>query len=76
MKLKEQAFILLAFLMVTHLAVLTYASVGCVNVIFDDNYEPNNPITCETLGQTWQRTTESYVAVILALLVPTNVERP
>lgn len=72
MKLKQQAFVLLTFLISVHLAVLTYASWRCINVLTDKGgRDPNGP-GCEELGQTWQRTTESYVAVILALLVPTT----
>jgi len=69
MKIKQQAFVLLALLMAVHLGVLTFASVECIS-----RPMPSDELKCETLGTSWQRTAESYVAVILALLVPTNME--
>jgi hypothetical protein len=68
MSLKQQAFILLAALMVVHIGVLTYASVECVSGRITH-------VRCKTMGTSWQRTAESYVAVILALLVPTTLDQ-
>jgi len=68
MGLKGKAFALLAALVTAHIGVLTYASVACIHGWLI----PREEIKCETLGASWTRSTEAYISVILALLVPTG----
>jgi len=71
--LKQQAFLLLAAVAAVHLGVLTYATVGCTQKQLANGMQQIE--ACSNLGQTWTRTTESYITVILALLVPTTLDR-
>ncbi len=70
MKRGQQVIILLGLVVAVHLGVLTYASVTCVNKVIISRLEPLP--SCSQLSKSWGNATETYVAVFLALLVPTR----
>ncbi len=70
MSRSQQAMILLGLVVAVHLGVLTYASVSCVNEVV--RRESKEPVGCQELSQSWENSTETYLAVFLALLVPTK----
>ncbi len=66
----QQAIILLGLVVTVHLGVLTYASISCVNEVV--RRESKKPAGCPELSQSWENSTETYLAVFLAILVPTR----
>jgi len=72
--LKDKLVWFLGMLMLFQLSVLTYGAVECVN--YAKRFPDQTRETCLELDATLQKAVETYLAVILALMVPTRGDTP
>lgn len=70
LRIKDKLIWFLGVLMLFQLGTLTYGAVECVN--YAKRFPEQTRETCLKLDATLQKAVETYLAVILALMVPTK----
>ena len=74
LRIRDKLVWFLGVLMLFQLGTLTYGAVECVN--YAKVHPEKTREACLKLDQTLQKAVETYLAVILALMVPTKQDVP